>query len=395
MSALHPYCLAISSLGFVLLLWGLKSSKKKTNAALLLLALTYLASAGSFVIEMPPIWSRIDNTFGVTNIAVPLSQSWVMLVCTCQSSVIAYWAYAPSQARRAAKWFFAAGAVVIAGLLVTFFKIPPDDFATFQVREWSYATYLSIYIAAYTAAQGYLTVQCWKLAHRVGVAWVAWSLRIISVGALITIGQSIIRTANLLGMADVKWLDLAWLCGDLGTLLTSVGYLLPTLVDRARETYTWANEHYTYKRLGPLWEALHTASPEITAVKAPPQRTTFLRLRSINFALYRRSTEIRDGMIELRPYLDAGARGSAETRHAQLAAPEHAAAVTAEQIHQALRAHQEGRQATTSVEWADARVPADTAAREMQLLLRIAAHFKRQATAAAAAPGSPLVPTAS
>lgn len=395
MSALHPYCLAISSLGFVLLLWGLKSSRTKTNPALLLLALTYLASAVSFIIEMPPIWSRIDSIFGVTNIAVPLSQSWVMLVCTCQTSVIAYWAYSPGQARRAAKRFFAAGVVVSAGLMVTFFQIPTNDFATFHVREWSYATYLSIYIAAYTAAQAYLTIQCWKLARRVSVSWVAWSLRIISVGAFITIGQSIIRSANLLGMADVKWLDLAWLCGDLGTLLTSIGYLLPTLVDRARETYTWANEHYTYQRLGPLWEALHTASPEIIAVEVPPQRSTFLRLRSINFALYRRSTEIRDGMIELRPYLAAGARGSAETRHAQLTAPECAAAVTAEQIHHALRAHQEGRPVTAPVEYADAQVSADTAAQEMRLLLRIAAHFKSQAAAAAAVPDSPLAPAAS
>ncbi|NEA53508.1 hypothetical protein G3I60_04905 [Streptomyces sp. SID13666] len=392
MSALHPYCLAISSLGFVLLLWGLKSSKTKTHPALLLLALTYLASAGSFIIEMPPIWSRIDSTFGVTNIAVPLSQSWVMLVCTCQTSVIAYWAYAPSQARRAAKWFFAVGAVVIAGLMVTFFQIPPDDFATFQVREWSYATYLSIYIAAYTAAQAYLTVQCWKLARRVGVSWVAWSLRIIAVGALITIGQSVIRSANLLGMADVKWLDLAWLCGDLGALLTSIGYLLPTLVDRGRETYTWVNEHYTYQRLGPLWEALHGASPEITAVEAPSQRSTFLRLGSINFALYRRSTEIRDGMIELRPYLRASARNSAEARHVQLTGTECAAAVTAEQIRDALHAHQEGRPAATPVEYADSRVPADTAAQEMRLLLRIAFHFKSQV--ADAAPNSSLAPAA-
>ncbi|MFI6686680.1 MAB_1171c family putative transporter [Streptomyces sp. NPDC050485] len=379
MSELHPICLVIASMGFLFLLRDLKNNRK--DRALVLLSLVYLSSALSFITELPPIWGRIDAALGVTNIAVPLAQSFVMLILVFQTSVVAYWAFPPAKARRMSKIFWIAGAAAIAGLFATFSQIDPDDFSHFLVRGPFYKAYLGIYIAAYTLAQTYLAVKCWQQARRSANAWVSASLRIITVGAVITVGQSVIRTADLVadafGSSADSWLAFAWLCGDAGALLTLLGYFLPTLVDRARGVYGWANEHYVYKRLGPLWEALYAATPSIAAVPAESQLRSLVQLRPISFSLYRRITEIRDGMIELRPYLNADVRDEAEHRHGTqgLKDPDLAAAVVAEQIREALASHRQKQAADEVTEYADARVSPETTDEDKHLLLRIARHF--------------------
>ncbi|MFJ9416640.1 MAB_1171c family putative transporter [Streptomyces sp. NPDC101227] len=389
MSALHPICLAIATLGFMLLLRDLKNSKDR---ALVLLSLVFLSSALSYIIALPPVWAQIDGVFGVANISVPLAQSCVMLVLIFQTAVVAYWSFPPAKARLCAKLFGAVGAATILGLFVTFSQIPPDDFAHFAVRDPFYKAYLGIYICAYTTAQTYLAVKCWQQSRRSPNAWVSASLRIIAVGAVITIGQSIIRAADLLadafGSSADSWLAIAWLCGDAGALLTLLGYFLPTLVDRARGVYGWANDHYVYKRLGPLWEALYAATPSIAALPAESQATALLRLRPVSFSLYRRVTEIRDGMIELRPYLDAETREEAEHRHNArgLHDPDLAAAVVAEQIRAALVSHSQRWTAIEPAEYADARVRTSTTDEDKKLLLRIARYFTPPMTQPAVTP---------
>ncbi|GHG80794.1 MAB_1171c family putative transporter [Streptomyces griseocarneus] len=379
MSELHPICLVIASMGFLFLLRDLKNNRK--DRALVLLSLVFLSSALSFIIALPPIWRQIDAALGVPSIAVPLAQSCVMLVLVFQTSVVAYWAFPLAEARRRSKIFGIAGAAAIAGLFATFSQIDPDDFSHFLVRGPFYKAYLGIYIAAYTLAQTYLAVKCWQQARRSVNSWVSASLRIITVGAVITVGQSVIRTADLVadafGSSADSWLALAWLCGDAGALLTLLGYFLPTLVDRVRGVYGWANEHYVYKRLGPLWEALYAATPSIAAVPAKSQLRALVQLRPISFSLYRRITEIRDGMIELRPYLNADVREEAEHRHGTqgLKDPDLAAAVVAEQIREALASHSQKQVAAELTEYADVRVSPETTDEDKHLLLRIARYF--------------------
>ncbi|MEV5944327.1 hypothetical protein [Streptomyces sp. NPDC051994] len=175
-----------------------------------------------------------------------------MLVITFQTSLVTHWALPPAKARQRARLVALAGASAIVGLFATSSQIPPDDFAHFQVRTLAYQAYLGIYICAYTLAQVYVATMCWQQSRRATNAWITASLLIIMVGAAITVGQSAIRTGNLIGFTSDAWMDLAWLCGDMGAFLSLTGYFLPTLVDRGRGVYGWINDHYTYRRLGPL-----------------------------------------------------------------------------------------------------------------------------------------------
>jgi hypothetical protein len=60
-----------------------------------------------------------------------------------------------------------------------------------------------------------------------------------------------------------------------------------------------------HRELYPLWSALREISPEIALDPAPSEFYDRLRVRDLDFRLYRRIIEIRDGRLALRPFFDA------------------------------------------------------------------------------------------
>jgi hypothetical protein len=60
-----------------------------------------------------------------------------------------------------------------------------------------------------------------------------------------------------------------------------------------------------HRELYPLWSALREINPEIAFNPAPSEFRDRLRVKDLDFRLYRRIIEIRDGRLALRPFLDA------------------------------------------------------------------------------------------
>ncbi|MFM9372843.1 MAB_1171c family putative transporter [Streptomyces sp. Da 82-17] len=384
---LHPLGLLLAGSGFLLLLRDLRRDRR--DRALVALSVAYLASALSYAISLTPVWVRVDAFFGVTNIAVPLAQSCVIGVLVAQAVVLVHWALPESEARRArrrTRLLVAAGAAVVAALGVLFTLLTPAeqrpaDFTLYYVHDPYYQAYLTLYITTYTVAEIALAVGCARLARKANSPWIARGLRTISVGAVITLGYSAIRIGSVLGAYfgfDVRELEpYAWICGDIGAAVTQVGYFLPTVAARAAEGRVWVRDHLAYRRLGPLWAELHRAVPSIGLLEPPRQLTEVLRLRGVGFHVYRRTVEIRDAQIELRPYLDPAVREQAELRRAAegLTDPDLAAAVTADQLRDALVRQRDDARVDDPAGWADARLPSRTADEETRLLLRVAARF--------------------
>jgi hypothetical protein len=93
------------------------------------------------------------------------------------------------------------------------------------------------------------------------------------------------------------------------------------------------------RELDPLWTALARSYPNIVLREAPARPLDFLRPRNVSRRYYRRVIEIRDGLVQLSPYLetdltalaaDDPARAAAElsaalTRYADGAAADHKA----------------------------------------------------------------------
>ncbi|OIJ91781.1 hypothetical protein BIV25_28900 [Streptomyces sp. MUSC 14] len=381
---LHPLCLAIAGTGFLLLLRDL--GKRRRDPALVVLAFTFGFSALSYFIALTWVWVRIDGILGVPNIAVPLAQSCVVLVFALQATVLAYWSRPLDAARRRGRRMLIAAACVIAGMALLFALLAPTterpfDFSLYYAGNPYFQAYLWLYISAYTPAQIYLACSCWKYAHATTNRSIAVGLRLVAVGATITLGYSAIRIGAVLGAVfgfSVKGLDpYAWICGDVGATLTQIGYFLPTLARRIADGRNWASAHVAYRRLQHLWAALAEAHPGITLLRPDPQRGSILHARSAHFPLLRRRTEIRHGQKLLRRYLDPAVRTESEARRAAegLTGAGLVAAVTADQIHAALTRFHTGSPVETPVEYVDAHLPLPTAEDEQLHLERVAGFF--------------------
>ncbi|MEU2395678.1 MAB_1171c family putative transporter [Streptomyces sp. NPDC007369] len=381
---LHPLCLAIAGTGFLILIRDLGKSRR--DPALVALAFTYGFSALSYAVSLTWVWVRVDGLLGVPNIVVPIAQGFVIIVLALQATVLAHWSKPRDEARRRSRLLLATAAAVIAGMAVLFASLTPattrpTDFSLYYAHDPVFQAYVLLYFGTYSVAETYLAVSCWKYARTATTPSIAFSLRLVTVGAVITLGYSGIRIAAVIGAEtgfSVSHLNgFAWACGDIGATLTQIGYLIPTVARRAGSARDWAAAHLSYRRLGPLWAALDQADPGITLRRPTPQGRDVLRGRSAHFPLLRRRVEIRQGQKLLRRYLDPAVRAQAETRRAGegLTAAETAAAVTADQIRAALIRHAADDPVDTPAEYADAELTLATTEDELLHLQRVAAHF--------------------
>ncbi|MFH8465956.1 MAB_1171c family putative transporter [Streptomyces sp. NPDC017991] len=381
---LHPLCLIIAGSGFLLLLRDLRTAwrtPQQRDPALVALAFTYLFSAMSYAISLTWVWVRIDGVFGVTNIAVPLAQGCVMLVFGLQASVLAFWTKPTEQGARRAKLLMAGAISVITVMAVLFALLTPvsqrpTDFTLYYAHDPAFQAYLLLYMCTYTVAEIYLARVCWKYAGEIKDPWISRGLRLIAVGAVITLGYSGIRLCAILGAEfgfSVRPAEpYAWICGDIGATLTQIGYFMPIVAARLLGA---RRERQQYQQLERLWQAVSAAEPSIVFVE--PAKDS----RDRSFDLYRRVVEIRDAQIELRPYLAPEARALAETRRSAWWRPAkyQAAAVTADQICAALLQREDGPVSSPAT-YADAALNTPTPQQDLRHLVRVAHYFTAPST---------------
>ncbi|MFJ6793485.1 MAB_1171c family putative transporter [Streptomyces sp. NPDC091268] len=388
---LHPLCLAIAGTGFLVLVRDLGKSRR--DPALVALAFTYGFSALSYAVSLTSVWVRVDGVFGVPNIVVPIAQGCVILVLALQASVLAHWSKPLEEARRRSRLLLLAAAAVIGAMSVLFVLLTPattrpTDFSLYYAHDPVFQAYVLLYFGTYSAAEIYLARSCAKYARSATTRSIAFSLRLVAVGAVITLGYSGIRISGIIGAEagfSVSGLnDFAWACGDIGATLTQIGYLIPTVARRTSAARDWTAAHLRYRRLRPLWHALDQADPGITLRRPTRQRRDVLRGRSAHFPLLRRRVEIRQGQKLMRRYLDPAARERAEHRRRTegLTGADFTAAVTADQIRAALVRHAAGEPVEVPAEFADAELPLPTTQDELFHLQRVASYFTPPAPAA-------------
>lgn len=342
---LHQLSLVVAVLGLLILLPD--APARRRDPAWNALVAVFALSAASFLISLTPVWTALDHALGTVSVAVPLAQGCVVALLACQGVVFTYWGSPPDHARRTARLWLLAGLAVVVGLFTLFDLLTPSqqrpaDFTVYYVHDQVYAAYLTLYITAYTLGELILARGCWTLGRRSPRTPVRTGLIMVAIGAVITLGYSAVRIANVTAATlfdttlAARWEDIAWICGDLGSILTLAGWLIPTLTDRAQRIRYRIRLRRIHAQLHPLWQALHDAAPEITLEADSSDRAQ----RRITFRLYRRVVEIHDGRLLLRPYLDAAVRQTSTAHHRAegLRGDNLLAAVTADQILAALTA---------------------------------------------------------
>ncbi|MEY9943530.1 MAB_1171c family putative transporter [Kitasatospora sp. GAS1066B] len=218
------------------------------------------------------------------------------------------------------------------------------------------------------------------LAAGVGVLWCAWTLDDV---------RDVLLHAQQKGGEDTVSNLVGVVCAGL-TVSGATATVWGGTRWGARITapVRWWRARRSYAVLGPLWEALHRAMPEIALGEGGEGRR--LALRDAEFALYRRVIEIRDGQLALRPYVgeQVAVWVAEEQRAGGLRGPDGAvdgAAVEAATLAAALEAARAGQRCRdATVTGVPQPVPGPgTVDAEAQWLIRVAAAFDGCAAVAA------------
>lgn len=91
-----------------------------------------------------------------------------------------------------------------------------------------------------------------------------------------------------------------------GAVLFLAGVTYPGVRARLSALRRRRQHRREHRALAPLWTALVRAFPSIVLRTPPRRRAERLSPRSIHRVYYRRVIEIRDGLVQLSPYLDEG-----------------------------------------------------------------------------------------
>ncbi|MFE1174269.1 MAB_1171c family putative transporter [Streptomyces sp. NPDC058773] len=273
--------------------------------------LCLICTRASFALGLDSAARLVDNLMGPGS--ARLVQNALLLGAVyCLMCVYLFSAEERERAIRRARWDALPLASAITVLALTTVATPVSvrgrDFATADVT----ATPVALF---FMAALLYLI---YALAAALWWTWrhARMSLRPLSTGLWLTVGAlagMVMANIGRLAIDVTRWRGAnvpAWLNhGTQGLLALAVpvfivGVIYSGAAMRLASARVWLCHRKAYRRLRPLWEALHEAFPQDALSRVPASGwREFLSLRGTHYRYYRRAIECRDGLVRISPYL--------------------------------------------------------------------------------------------
>ncbi|MFD4671464.1 MAB_1171c family putative transporter [Lentzea sp. NPDC058450] len=264
----------------------------------------------SLVLQFKVVHTAVDAVT-VLNMAGTLSNCATLLAAACAQRGFLHVVRPGARANTLLRWTF--GVIV---LVVVLFLLVPSNYEEvlanagepIQVPVTSAAGYL--YLVSLTVLCVGLIRTSWAYVLVAERFSLRYGLVAISVAAVIAIAYTVVRLAAMVTyqLGVVVPAIRGNLIGDLyltAAGLVFLGIALPLVGGRLGLDHLahWWRVDRSYRRLDPLWRALHDEFPGL-ALDAPTRHAGF---RHPEHALYRRIIEIWDGRLRLRPHLDPAA----------------------------------------------------------------------------------------
>ncbi|MFF2848519.1 MAB_1171c family putative transporter [Streptomyces sp. NPDC058001] len=274
--------------------------------------LVIAVGGAGFFFAAPPTIAAVNEASGVANFSSPLVYSIISGFSASCLLLVIHWRGGPPAyvTRVSRRW--QAGYLLVASALVVLFALGDapvnrlTDFDTYYATTPFIGEMILLYLLAHMTAALVTTVMCWRWALQVR-GWLRAGLWILVVGWLLNLTFSGLKLVAVVA----QWTGRDWntLSTDLAPLLSAlsapcatVGFLLPLVgpwLASTRRAMT------TYRRLGPLWHELGTASPRLPlAAPIPWHSPPYVRLT-------RREAGIQDGLSLVGPCLDDAVRARA------------------------------------------------------------------------------------
>ena len=286
------------------------------NLALWVLTVSIALPATGFTLATPVVYTAVGDLVGVPNLASLLVYGCIVGYSVSALIMLLLWHLPPVEALPRAGLLLVCYAAVLVAMVVLFVHSGattdhPIDFDVVYGPTPAGGSFLLLYVTAFAAGLGAGAWRGAQFAARVarsgGRPWLRRGLRLVAAGSTIALGYCVGKggfvIAAWLGADLTPLSDLGTLCACLGALVITVGFTIPSWGPRLSAATDRLRRARTYLRLYPLWQTMYRAVPDI-ALDPPRSRwADLLRLRDLDFALYRRLIEIRDGRLALAPYL--------------------------------------------------------------------------------------------
>jgi hypothetical protein len=325
---------------------------RQRDPALLALLVAFAMKGTEFLLATPRIAAAVDERTGIPNLgALGIHLFGGVAFGAAVLVAVVYWVSDPEEAWAKVRWTLAAAAVVMTAmfLLWSAAQIGTEQRSQHYLVENAHrplvAIYGFLYVATLLVTIGEITRLCLRYSRLAGGRWLRRGLRSTAIGALVysvtvwSRGFSLV--AVHLGLRPLDWEVLTPAAVGLGMPLIVAGLTMPSWGPQVSGLCLVWDDYRTYRRLYPLWRDLYHVSPWIAL--HPPTRS----MTHLNYRLYRRVIEIRDGLLALRCYRDPEvrlrARRSGES--AGLTGDELRATVAAAQLKAALGAKARGQAA--------------------------------------------------
>jgi hypothetical protein len=333
------------------------------NPALRALCALLLAFAVAITIGLPPVYQSIPLLMANPS-RVRLAQHLLAVLGAFAMRVL--FNHITGTTRPAYRFWMPYTAATLIALVVLFGLAPvgvdADDFVGHYAAAPFVTEYLLVFLVYTLLSLAEVFVNSVRNARRTPRGLLRFGLRLLAcagfVGMLYALHKAGYALARRLGFTP------PWPEGPVSTVFICVAAVLfivgATVAGWVPKLVAWRKRFHryrAYRRLRPLWSAIYDEIPNIALI-VPRTRTE--AWQTVDFLLYRRIIEIRDGTLALRPYIDEQISDLARKRavKAGLSPVEQDAVVEAATLAAALRAKSENR-VTAEVSAAQRPSPTD------------------------------------
>jgi hypothetical protein len=319
----------LSHYGPVILLWAAVAYKfpvlhrNPRDPAVRGYWMTLLFLALALTTLLPPVYMALGRLSGIPNIARLLGNGLGLVTALVVQAFLFHLSEPEAVAKRAVqRWTLVLGCalVVMASLFVA---APVDRDVVDFTRQYGDAPYIVEYRLVFLLYLGVAAANVARLSWRYAALATRPSLRLglrfVASGGVIGLTyvthESLYVVARRFALAYPipKPETVTLMLVAVGAGLTVIGSTMPAWGPHLGipQLYRWFGNYRSLQRLCPLWLDLSRACPEVTLLPSSSRIAEMLTVRDLGFRLYRRTVEIRDARLALRPHLDSEVANSA------------------------------------------------------------------------------------
>ncbi|MFJ8754897.1 MAB_1171c family putative transporter [Streptomyces sp. NPDC102441] len=278
------------------------------SAALFALCTYFFFNGLSYWVDLEVFRERIIAFCDYPNITIIIVQVSVVTLTAAQQISVVYLTLPPEEAKRVAKRQMIGFALALAVLVALFVAILPGKVSSAQetvylnIQDADYALYMSYYLAICAVGRYQTVVFAVRYARAIQEFWLRLGMRFVAGGSALILVYCAVRYWQILALhtplvTTAPWKFLFWLIADIGTLLQVLGWTIPSWGPGL--STPWFRHYRAYLGLAPLWRAVTQAAPEVTLEPTRHRLLDWMPPRDLEYRLYRRVIEIRDGQLLL------------------------------------------------------------------------------------------------